>query len=420
MSQIKTMLNLSKYDKYGRLLLHREQESRSWTIGLISLLYASFSQATVAVPSTSIDDDLASRRVAIPTVPGGGSGYGFGSVHLRVAAPSGNSNVLDASYQTGFSGYPQKNGYAKTGKDIGIVIGTDNTAATPTDRRLVRKVPHGKGTVDGAPADQIVFTGADDQNQLMDAASDWCAQCFTPLRDFILTTAELKIYKAGAPGDLTVEIRSADDVGNSPIAPNVARCNVLSTGTIAEASIPAASPGALTSCNLTDVHLYAGRTYWLVCYAPGASAGNSVTWRWKSSAVYADCPRAIAMDLGGTPYKAYSTNSGVSWTTTAAQVYGFKVIGTRFNEIFYDGCGISNLVTANPNSQFTIRRLFINHCGADITIQEVGIQAPHAFYSSGVPWNQVTLLARDIIGAGGVTVSTTETLEVTYTPQITV
>ena len=91
--------------------------------------------------------------------------------------------------------------------------------------------------------------------------------------------------------------------------------------------------------------------------------------------------------------------------------------GRATGELEYGGCELINIVFANPNGEFTIRRYVTNSSGGSITVNEVGIYAVGTDYSASAAW--AFCIARDIVSPG-IAIANGELLRVTYVVQITV
>ncbi|MDP2662901.1 MAG: hypothetical protein Q8R28_19475, partial [Dehalococcoidia bacterium] len=250
---MKTLLTLERLDHNGQLLEKRQQYSRSFLHNFIQTLYLIHSRLTpyagvVTVDGATPDMDLTIANAArhIP------------SPFLRMSAPGGQ-----ATFQADVTG---TNSYENTsmaiGYRVGIVVGLDNTAPAPTNYRLNRQVGHGRRAPDGAPALFEQYIVNDDTDRQVWGVN-WAAQMFMPEISHRITSVFLKIWKSGAPGDLTVQIRGFDPSTNMPTT------TVLATGTLAEAAMPGASPGALTEIAFAaPVDVHAGYRYSIVAACP--------------------------------------------------------------------------------------------------------------------------------------------------------
>lgn len=413
---MKGLITLNLYDRYGRLKSRKIQPMRSFTLGLMELFYCASGHFIASSPSYARDVDFVNKRVVFPNFPTGSTGYSLTMTSGRLSAGGGLSAHPDASYSTGYSGYPQWSTICLSGQDIGIVIGNGTTAVTPADRRLEKKFGHGVRGPDGSPVVMFAYTGSDSQNQTIGSATTFGGMLFIPDRTFQCTSAEVKIYKSGSPGNCTVIIRGVDDVD---FVPNYGRVDTdILTGTILEASIPGASPGSLVAASFGTVRdLYAGHYYSLIASTPVATC----YWRYETSLTTGASVgyRSFNGQYYNYPVRLNTSNGGTSWGSNSGQAAGCRVLGQSLGEFEYGGCFLDSYLVSNPNAEFVVRRQFRNNCGSSLTVNEVGLQTPQTAYASGRPFNWSTLIARDIIG-GGQVVADTEVLEITYTVQITV
>jgi hypothetical protein len=401
----------------------------------MELLYVAHLQPTVAVPFTLADVDLVTRYLDLDNATASPNQVRYSSDLLRISSPGGNGSFLTFESMNnsggGFTGFwPAM--VQQLGTDVGIQVGVDNTAVTPTDRRLSQRIGHGSRPADGAPVVFEQYITGDDADYTMNAATKWTAAGFTPLVSHRVTSVLVKIWKTGAPGNLTVSIKggSPNTAWPSPAAPQpyVTDCPDLAVGTILQAAIPGATPGALTECTFgTPVDLYAGHRYFIVCRALGSSGGNSVQQRYDSGgATYERLPEFFSADVFCE--HMYSTDSGVTWNPGSNTCFMFQEKGQSVGELDYGGCEFSNLVFANPNGSFDIRRYFTNHSGEDRVVKEAGICAVAHRSGSASSFNQISsypfLIAHDYqdgaVWVAPITVHDTEILRVTYTPSITV
>lgn len=410
MGKIITGLRLDKFDaRTGKRTFRHEQQSRSFLLGMIEALYIPVAQILSGTPlTTSRDLDRVLQSLC------NYNGDGQATTHiLRMAAGPGNmgcgmANNID----------PVVNGIEFLSQDVGIMVGTDNTAVTPSDRRLVARVGHGINGIDGAPVLQNEYNVTDDTETAIGAATTRLAQPFVPTHDFDLTSVFIKIFKAGAPGNVTVRIRGSYYAGGGAKNPSGNFTTDLGSGTILEAAIPGASPGAQTECVMaTPIPVYAGRMYWICVEAVGASAGNTVSWRRDDTlSTNYNCPM-FANGQYSQSIVASSGDSGATYSTTYSNApsFLFQVMGQSRGEFEIGACEVGGLTIADPNGSFWIRRRFSNNCGDAISIAEVGLGITVTANSM----QHVILAARDVVGPA-VNVLDGEILEVTYTPSIVV
>ncbi len=417
-------LSLDRFDKNWKHLEHQEQWSRSFTLGFIELLYTATGRVVATTPFNTTDIDRVTRSIdseAAESATTGMRGMHFG---LRVSSTPGITPLSAHAGALNAVNMPPTDRAYFSGADIGIQVGLDNTAVTPTDRRLVKRISHGRRTPDAGDVTFESYTVLDDTDRTMNGAAVWTAQEFIPRVSHQIYSVDLKIWKTGNPGDLTVSIKGEDTPSGSRL-PTSSLCPDLAVGTILQAAIPAASPGALTNCAFgTPVTIYAGHRYAIVARALGSSGGNSVQWRYDNLlATYERAwnpfwPSAFSRRM-------LSADSGATWALTDGSALLFQENGRSLGELEIGGCELSNLVFADPNGSFDIKRFFTNHCGSALAIAEVGINAigqRSGVASALCPF--VFLIARDYqdgaVWVAPIVVANTEILLVTYTPSITV
>lgn len=412
--QITGKVRLDRFDRDFRLLERREQPMRSWTKGLLEILYISHAQIVQGAPYSGGYDIDKTPRAAYQKVGAGGVPRWM-SDHGKIVSPGGFTppgNVLEA----GDFRYQIANGC-----DMGIQIGTDNTAVTPTDNRLRHRIGHGQRAADGGDVTfEAEDTGDTNSDNVINNDNTQLAAPFNPKQDFRCSSVEVKVFKTLAPaGPLTVEIRAPKThVTQFWACPS---STVLATGTIASAAI-GASPGAFVACVFgTPIDLYAGHEYFIVLHSAGVDGANYFSWRWTTTTLPYDrnfYVPASAVSVGDYMWRATTTDA---WTTPSVALnvgFMFRVIGRSIGEMEYGGCDLVNYSVINPNASFDLRRFFYNRSGGSIDVREVGISTRMSTFLGNfmaVPW----LIARDVV-APAVTVNNTEILLVTYTPAIVV
>jgi len=415
MGKITGQLKLERFDKNYRLLERRVQPMRSWTKGLIELLYTHASLVPAGTPyANNGDPDNNIRNLYLAS---GGATY-------RSMANTGQ--VVGGG---GYAGLPAKypafqHNQAIMGSDIGIQIGNGNTAVTPTDKRLARRIGHGTRIADAVDAIFVSCITDDDAAEQIQSNDNFQIACpFIPQQDFRCSSVEIKVYKTGIPtAALTVEIRSFSNVTTGTYVFEFPSTTVLATGTIAEAAI-GASPGAFVACSFgTPVDLYAGHRYFIVIHSTGVDGTKFYHWRYDTA--------GSVFDLAPGYTRAENTYDVIcndAWAASPAtwnwgRQLMFKAIGQSIGEMEYGGMELVHRVTANPNDAFDLKRFFYNRSGAAIDVKEVGINASTPIKTNAAAteyklWMQ--MIARDVV-APAVTVANTELLLVTYTPAITV
>jgi len=129
-------LILERLDKEGRLLERREQQSRSFTLGFLQLLYVAHAQIQAAAPYSMTDIDGVARDIDSQ----GGAGYRYVKANLMLGSAPGSSGV---ACWPGTGDIPNPSDITIEGEKIGIVIGTGVGAVTPTDIALGTRILHG-------------------------------------------------------------------------------------------------------------------------------------------------------------------------------------------------------------------------------------------------------------------------------------
>ena len=163
-------------------------------------------------------------------------------------------------------------------------------------------------TVSNAPISRVVYNTTDDSNLTFYGVT-WEGQTF--LSDgFVIASVDLKVWKAGSPGDITVSIRATsggDPTGSDLTSVIVSQSYITHT----------AQPGDWYTFDFPDYTLAAATTYAIIVRVPSGSAGNYIVWRADSSSpTYADGSRTSSGD------------SGSSWTANTAYDFMFDVYET--------------------------------------------------------------------------------------------
>ncbi len=423
MGRLLTTIELARYKTERglpvKLLERRRQPSRSFVRGFIDQLYVCFARIPYTSPYQAAKDidgtlvDMSSHEF---------SSYNTGGIcnNLRHSAPGGEGLVFPYPVSTAGLTYLYQAVSGVQGCDLGIQVGTDNTAATPSDVRLVSRIGHGTRGADGAALVLEEYDAGDDASNDINAAVTWLAQGFIPKQTFQCSSVLIKIYKAGAPGDLTVRIRGSYNTATSTYDPSGAYCDDLATGTIAEGDIPAASPGAQTECTFAaPVTLYAGHKYFIVINSPGAGGANHVYWRYDNTSPTFQYDPSPSL-AGKYCYRGTSGNSGATWTLSQDTCHLFQAKGQSVGDFIHGGTEIRAVAVAAPSASFVIQKYFYNGSGGAISVNEVGLHGlAYHDNSTNIHKGRCLLTARDALGAP-VAVADTELLVVTYTPSITV
>lgn len=393
----------------GAILKRQEQPQRSFVEGLFTMLYLAHAQVLAASPYSHKG---AHGGLIGLDCQSGISGYSvspmYRKANLAIVAPSGSGGVLcfpgGHSSSTPYSMYLRGEHFLP-GEHIGIQVGTGDTAVSSTDFQLANRVHHGTRT---AIAVSAIIEQADAPYYDADAiyGDYWKGQSFIPYRGHKIDKVDLRLWKEGTPGTLTVEIR-ATGLKGYPVGP------VLASGTKDGTTIVGTSKGTAqweTITLDTPVWLYPGLMYAIVCHGTGTSTSNCIDWNFSNNEPYLKGGKVSSSDAGNT------WSGGIGYND-----YLFREYGTAEGEIEYGGCEIYREKIANPNGEFSLRRLFTNNCGSSITVREIGIQAVATIYSTSSPYGAVLplLIARDVLETP-VAVADTQDLEVKYIWKITV
>jgi len=328
---------------------------------------------------------------------------------LQVSSPGGRGRAInrigiynDGAVEFHSAEFP---GYLN-----GIVIGTDNTPAAPSDFFLGNLIAEGSdGTIAPGSKMDSIETGDDtyvnENNYVCSGSSQlWY---FWPKKAMLLSSVDLKGYRGGAPGDITLSIYETQGRYGTPflIATATTNADGWTTDTAGDwYNFPLAAA----------VRLYPGITYKFELTGTQASP-NCGYFRYKRYTAPDDnyIPSQDVISQRAWNYWTY----GSTYYCVAIPMY--KLNGSATPEVNYGACGIENLVLAAVSS-FDIKRLFTNRSGEDISVNECGILAMGGKRDTGTTGGAFPyLIARDVI-APAITLSDDEILAVTYTPTTTV
>lgn len=427
MGKLATQLELRRFDKNFQLLEYRKQKSRSFTIGLMDLLYEMMLPATQAAPVSAVTVDRVTISIDNYDPSTLSLYYSWITGNGRVASPGGFSVVQDISRTAMTNGGAIGTFKSVPGCDLGIVVGVGNTAVTPTDRRLYQQNGHGVRPADGGDILFDSYNGAVDDADGVIYDINWRAHGFVPYQAHRIYSVKLKLWKNGAPpNDLIVEIRGLAEAvspGITAEGPVTARASVLATANIAAAGL-GGSPGAYVAATFaTPIDVLPGHVYYIVCHTTAGTAGNCYEWRYdNTSATYTNYPVAVTSVANELECIGVSGDSGATWTLTNNKCHMFEEYGRSVGDFEIGGCDVKRMTVANPNASMIISRFFTNRSGATINVAEVGICAgvsrQDGTGSQGSSMHSI-LIARDVVGPA-VVVLDTELLLVTYTPAIVV
>lgn len=415
-------LTLQRY-RNGRLVEQRRQRGRSFVIGMMQLLYLAHAQIQYSAPYTLTDilgQDRETDSQAYSTyvrnykgtlalsVPGGN-----GSIFI----PTGSVKLYDSTHP--FGTWEPLN-FLK-GDILGIQVGADNTAVTPSDAHLEQKIFHGVSAPAAGPASFSEKTTGDTTAIAIDSADDRAGCLLFPKRGFRMSSVKLLLYKSGNPGNMTLTVRGvrhANDDGSDWLdAEPTANIDAIVSNAD---TLPAGAPYEWREFTLTTpIDMQPGMAYAFILECPTAAVGNVVYWR------YADLAGSAPVENWA---RFFSSNAESSWSLGTNYMMMIDPQGSALAEMEYGGCEMFGKVVSNPNGEFSISRLFRNNSGGAISVEEVALYAAVTRYQSvtynGAPsykegdaW--AVCVARDVVSPA-VNVLHGETLQVVYTPQITV
>ncbi len=392
----------------------------------MDLLYPQFSQLIYSAPHYCYDIDGVKQEVC--------PGYSFPnydkgcSSHLRMVSAGGHQAQIAWNSGSGYN-HNRPGNSSLPAELLGIQVGIDNTAVTPTERRLYRKIGHGRSAPDIADQTQESYTTGDDTDGNLYGTLARC-QLFVPQKTYVIRKAALKLWKSGgAPPDLTVSIRGGW-IGNGGSTadlrfPNLAYAPNLCSATILAASIGGASPGSLVEADFTGgspVTLLAGRPYFIAAIPTGGDAANKLLWRYDNTTPLNYDSMWVDASTSGIWGYGTSGDSGATFSISNNLAHLFRISGRSDGEFEIGSCDGRGLTISNPNGEFTLQRTFMNNCGSSITVQEVGLTALANGYIAATDSYEryhPVLVARDVV-APGIAVAHGEILIVSYVPQITV
>lgn len=149
--RIITDIHIYRFDERRRLLEDRQQKSKSWLKHLFDILYEPMGFSSNSLAGT-LDIGAAARTLDIL-----GSGRNT-SWNLFIGSGPGNSAQIlgdpDGSDPGTAVGH-DAGGRFWNGDDMGIVVGSDNTAASPSDNAMGTKIVHGYA------ANQLMYSGTE-------------------------------------------------------------------------------------------------------------------------------------------------------------------------------------------------------------------------------------------------------------------
>lgn len=395
---MRTLLTFRKFDPEGNPLgKPLYQWSKSWTLGLMQNFYLMHAQIPNATSYPSMKDNWGGNRsgdVETMATDYNSSREAYWRSMLQVAGPAGDGAMM-TSGPLG-SSYVGVGDYSRLpGAQIGILIGSGNAPATPTDYALSQMICHGKGG-SAASGIQDQYTGSDTEGT-RDIYSGTNGDIYwKPVRSMIVTAITIKAYRIGTPGNITLSLRGS----------NYPKGGYADLGAVTVAAGGwATTPGDWYTFTLgAPVRVWSNFWYWIHITGTGTDGSNCIRLRGTNYS-------SVSVPLPSYRMWLYYYRSSNLYSPGLV-----KITGACEPEIEYGATEIDNLVISNPNASFDIKRHFVNRSGENITVQECGINALSGNKNST---SYTTLIARDVI-APAITVANGETLLVTYTPQITV
>ncbi len=377
---MKTYFALQRLDKdYRPLEPPRVQLSRSFTKGLIALLYAHHAHLLFA---TSYSYPMINGAdFPLDADPAGQINQDIKSNLLMSSCAGSGTQFLLPSQHTPDDDEPTWVGVP--GDCLGIVVGSDNTAVTPTDYHLGRKFGHGISGVDGGNVTVDSHLLGDTTATELNSPGT-LNMVIRPTRSYRVYSVKLRTYRSGVLGNATLTCYR----GTHTFA---------ATGAVLATSAPVDN-SALTTVSPGDWIEY---TF-------------DVQMNWNRGEIY-----VLTMTSLGAG-SLWFRRSAAAYDTLNTSGYMIDIQGRSQGDFEYGATLIRPPVVAAPSCTFDIVRYLTNNCGAALTVNEVGLYAggtmnPNTSEISCVP----ICIARDIVG-GGQVVNNTQILKVTYTPSITV
>lgn len=399
---LRAKLIVERLDKEGRLLERREQSARSFVKQFIELLYIAHYQTTYGAPYSMTDirgaevevdsDILAPNDITRGSKPTLVFGSPPGSSQNILPGGGGDATALNADILNN----------VLMGEHLGIQVGGGVTPVTPTDFQMETRFGHGVRVADGASVTFENYKVNDDGDYEMYGVK-WCSQTLRPQHQHKLYSVNLKLFKEGTPGDVTVMIYGAQE--EEPVG------SALVTGTTNGNTLTTEETGEWREITFpSQIELIPGLSYAIVVHITGGGTSDSVHWLYDETT-----------PLYYRGAYAYSTDGGTSWFPSTAKDFMFEELGRSSGELQYAGCELVDLTFSDPNGEFTIRRYFKNNSGESRTVNEAGIYASGAHITgTGEPGLIYSFcIAHDIV-TPAVEVADSELLRVTYVPQITV
>jgi len=189
------------------------------------------------------------------------------------------------------------------------VEATVDVASAPSSAEYLIYKPNSYALEVGATNWQATLPSAQDVQNGENAVRalhgvNWESQTFTTTAAYTITGVNFKAKRTGTPGTITASVRATS--AGLPTGADLASC------TWDGDDMTTATAGAWYGCEFaTTTALSNATVYALVIRATAGDGSNSIDWRYYSGAGYANGQRA------------YSSNSGSSWTADATDDYSF-------------------------------------------------------------------------------------------------
>jgi hypothetical protein len=400
---MRTLLTIKKDNK----LVYRDY-SRSFTKQFIQALYLAHTATLTAGAIACPDVAGFTSKIADQDVYSIGTSLSPKS-NMLVASPSGEQTMqlFDGSVSSLTFDLIPSMWLNIPANLIGIQVGRGATAVAPTNAYLVDRIQHGTGAT--AVAALIENNVAAENTDLSGSATiSSVGLYYIPLKSFSITSIRIKVWKTGNPGNVTASIRGFFKTSGG--VPTI-DATTLATSNVVNANLWLGTPGQFEEFTFAaPVVLHAGLCYIFLITPAYASAGNLVNMRVGTVATFNSYRMGEARIISGV--LGFNNNNA-----------SFQPYGTTKAEFKYGATEISDFVVADPNASFIIKRLFNNKSGESVEVNECGLYLPlgHRVADIGNHINQPVIVcaARDVI-APHIDVADGETLEVTYTPSITV
>ena len=185
-------LILERINREGTLAERREQQSRSFVMNFIKLLYVAHAQITAGAPYPMQDITDAARNIDSATE--GAGNYRGAKCNLRIGSPGGLSGAWCWSGANPASFV----NIIKPSANVGIVVGSGVGAVVPTNYALGTKIAHGDGAgeLEYGGCELIGLTLADPNGQFT------IRRYLTNSSGGNVTVQEVGIYSPGGDGTL--------------------------------------------------------------------------------------------------------------------------------------------------------------------------------------------------------------------------